>query len=128
MKKKRRRKKVAPPPREPPGLEIFQQYRDALDRALQLSTTRNVPPIMGQTVVLCKGSSSMRAKIKSAGRQGGKSQRRLVEVRVCFFLYIFLCFIYLRVFFWYPIFATSRPLNPCPHTNTTYHPLSSYLS
>ena len=75
---KKKPKKVKEPPKI--DVQILQRYRSALDNALKISTSYNVKPISGSTVILCNVGSNM-ARPCHAARGLGKP-RTVLEVGI----------------------------------------------
>jgi telomerase protein component 1 len=67
-------------PKHPPTPELLQEYRSAIENAVKIATSINVPPIRGNTVIFCDVSGSMETKI--SGGQGLGSIRTCKEIGV----------------------------------------------
>ena len=67
-------------PKHPPTPELLQEYRSALENAVKIATSINVPPIRGNTVIFCDVSGSMETPI--SGGEGLGSIRTCREIGV----------------------------------------------
>jgi alpha-tubulin suppressor-like RCC1 family protein len=53
-------------PHQVPTQEIIENYRQALDTAVQLSVTNNIPRILGRTSILCNVSETMQSSVSGS--------------------------------------------------------------
>lgn len=67
-------------PKHPPTPELLQEYKSALENAVKIATSMNVPPIRGNTVIFCDVSGSMETPI--SGGQGLGSIRTCKDIGV----------------------------------------------
>jgi len=75
MGRTRQIRKKAIIPVHMPDLPLIQQYRQAIDTAIRISTMHNLKPIEGKTVVFCDVSGSMDCKCSTKGNMGGSIQK-----------------------------------------------------
>jgi telomerase protein component 1 len=74
----RRAKKKIITPAYMPSVTLFQEYREALDKAVKIATIHNIKPIRGSTVVFVNSSAAMQQDCSTAKGMG--AIRKLNEV------------------------------------------------
>jgi hypothetical protein len=104
-------------PHHVPTAKIIQNYRDALDKAVQLSVTNNIPTILGRTSILCNVAATMQSS--TAGSAVGDFTS---PVEIGLLLALMCYYVVESPDSDFIIFSSPGVLNP----NTTYMNLTTY--
>ena len=72
--------KPPPMPEKPPTSALLGEYREAIDKAVQISTALNLRPIHGKTIVAVAVCPEMNEGVRAKGSKGIGSVRTMLDV------------------------------------------------